>query len=247
MMQGETSWNNQAGGFLFAEIRDLLGRSSRDGEAGQVVWDTLPSDGTYQCCSGFAVTGSSFNLDLDQPVLIAAAFEPNGNYELSEIDVAFAYSGEIGTNSFSLSLDSDANALPGAVIESWTGLSAPGESPGPSSLLESVSPVTAVILSGGSQYWIVASPAASNTDISWSLISGGQALIASNNGFGGWFPDTISGGALALDIQGAAIEETEDAPESNPAALLVSGLLLMVALCRLRDTAPVSLSGVDAR
>jgi hypothetical protein len=71
----------------------------------------------YDCCSGYAVVGP---VDSGFPGegWIAAAFTPDSDRIVTEIDVAASYNGS-GKNKMRLSLYSDNGGVPGAVLGSW--------------------------------------------------------------------------------------------------------------------------------
>jgi len=157
----------------------------------------------------------------------AGAFTPAGNYYLTQIDVALSFGGYAGmpdadTNGFTLSLNQDSGGVPGAAIETWTGLTAPDPVIGTSSVVETVLPVSTVTLLAGVQYWIVASPAASNSLDSWAQNAydgtGPGGIFAVNPG-SGFVVHNVGSDDLAFDVLGSPV------PEPGTLLLIPSALI----------------------
>lgn len=94
---------------------------------------------------------------------VAASFTPSANYTLSQIDIALMWGG-LANNEAKVELVDSSSGLPGTtVLESWNLSNLPYEGSGaaPDSLLSS----GGVTLSSGTQYWVVANPAASGFDV----------------------------------------------------------------------------------
>src|SRR5271170_86156 len=69
--------------------------------------------GSYSCCAAFSITGPA-----EQPgpeAWQAAAFKPAANHPVTRIEVAVGFNA--GTNEVVLSLNNDANGLPGTAIK----------------------------------------------------------------------------------------------------------------------------------
>jgi hypothetical protein len=168
---------------------------------------------------------------------IAAAFTPTGNYSLTQIDVAILFIGPPDTNGFTLSLNQDSGSdAPGTAIATLTGLFAPNYQLGTSSLVDTDSPSSNVVLQTGVQYWIVASPAASNTYDGWSLnaINGtGPAGVWEQNAGSGWVPGGSSASDLAFDVQGS-LQDPADTPEPGTFMLIPSALIGLSLIRKLR-------------
>ena len=205
------------------------------------IFNSFAPGNTYQCCSGYFVVGpaatngtlpGTFGLNET-----AGAFTPAGNFNLTQVDVAI-YSGYSPTNTygFTLSLDQDSGGVPGATIETWTGLTAFSPSVGTSTVVQTVFAVGTVPLLAGNQYWIVASPAASTTFDFWadtnSLLpsTGGRMAVCGGNSNGGnggsacpsWRVDNLSNNDIAFDVQGTATPE--------PSTLFLTGASVLGAI-----------------
>jgi hypothetical protein len=117
----------------------------------------------YDCCSGYAVVGPEAGFPGEG--WIAAAFTPDADRILTEIDVAASYNGS-GKNRMRLSLYSDDSGVPGAVLGSWElhdltvfqTCCAVAIKKGKNRLNVSVK--------AGTQYWVVLSNDAKNTGLS---------------------------------------------------------------------------------
>jgi hypothetical protein len=145
----------------------------------------------------------------------ANPFTSSGNYQLSQIDLALSFLS--GTNSATVTLNSDSSGLPGAVLATWNLSSLPVF--GTCCTVETLTPSSTVFLSAGTQYWIVAAPGASNTWDAWNLNNtGATGLIAFDNGTGFF---GVSGRTLsAFDVLGV--------PEPTTLALVSGGLALLL-------------------
>jgi len=192
-------------------------------QGAKTVYSTFLPGTTYQCCAGANVSGpAATNLGaFVGQSQTAAAFTPTANYDLTQIDVALYFPGSPNTSGFILSLNEDAGGVPGKTIESWTGLAAPTLPVGTSSVVQTVNPVSTVQLIAGTQYWIVATPSASNTFDVWAedvftIKPGPGGRVATNTG-NGWSVVNLSFGAVVFDVLGV------------PAVLGPTGSLAQVA------------------
>jgi hypothetical protein len=158
----------------------------------------------------------------------AAAFTPEENYDLTQIDVAiWSFAGQGNGDVFNLSLDEDSGGLPGATIYSWTDIVAVPialDYAGPTaSFADTVLATSTIALSAGTQYWIVASPSAPGVNVNWSFNADSGAtggIYASRNPGPGWSgPFVESDSDLAFDVQGT--------PSPEPGTLLLLGLGLL--------------------
>ena len=170
---------------------------------------------TYECCGGEWVAGSSAatTVSLYGAAMAASPFTPAGNFNLAQIDIAL-YFGQASVASYSgavvLSLNQDAGGLPGAVIETWTGIIVLPQYGGISSVIQTIHPVSAVPLLAGKQYWIIVSPATSNTLIFWNADNvegkGAPGIMAYNYGFG-WVVMNSPNQSLAFDVEGTPTDQ----------------------------------------
>jgi hypothetical protein len=164
-----------------------------------IVFNSFGPGDSYDPVTAYAVSGAT------PPGLFenASAFTPSGNFTLTQIDVGIA--NDAGTNSVMLSLDSDSGGLPDGLIESWnlTGLPSFGST---SNTVQTVTPVSPVSLISGTQYWLVASPIASDTVDSWNRNSIGAftpRALNTGSGFGSEGTEL----APAFDVLGTPVPE----------------------------------------
>ena len=187
-----------------------------------VIYSSFTSDHTYSCCAGQGVTGptTTFSgVEVGQQQL-AGAFTPTGDFYLSQIDVAFWFlhnPADNNTNGFILSLNQDSGGMPGTAIETWTDLTAPTQVPGTSSLVQTVFPVSTLLLLSGNQYWIVVSPAAPNTFDVWN--QGGTGGRYAKDSGSGWLAVDEPSNVIGFDVQGTPT------PEPSTLTLFAVGLL----------------------
>jgi len=170
---------------------------------------------TYECCGGQWVVGSSAAVasGLYGAASAASPFTPDGNFNLAQIDIALYFGQATGasySSAVTLSLNHDAGGVPGAVIETWTGIIVPPQLGGISSVIQTVHPVSAVPLLAGTKYWIIVSPAASNTFLFWNADNvegkGARGIRAYNYGFG-WIIMNDPNVSLAFDVEGTPTDQ----------------------------------------
>jgi hypothetical protein len=187
--------------------------------AGTVIYSTLGAGNAYEGDATWDINGPG---SVNGFQAIADPFTPGSSYSLTQIDAALDYYD--GTNSVTLSLNADSGGLPGAVLESWviTGLPAAATT---STLVQTVTPVSSLLLNAGTQYWIVVT-AAGSTDAGWnenSLGLFGNYAHESSQG-GGWAFN--SGQRLAaFDVQGTI--PGSSVPEPATFAFAAAGLLAL--------------------
>jgi hypothetical protein len=170
---------------------------------------------TYECCGGQWAAGSAAapTAGLAGTALAAGTFTPSGTFNLTQIDIALTFDyGALGSPSgaVTLSLNQDAAGVPGAVIETWTGIVVPPQMGGTSSLIQTVHPVSTVPLLAGHPYWIIASPALPNSLLLWNVNNvegkGAPGTMAYNYGFG-WFVTNFPNAGLAFDVEGTPTDQ----------------------------------------
>jgi len=134
-------------------------------------------DTKYNCCAGFVVAGpvgSGFPGEL----WIAAAFTPDSDRIVTEIDVAASYNGS-GKNKMLLSLYSDDGGLPGAVIGSWGVHDLPAYQTCCAVTVKKGKNRLDVSVKAGKQYWVVLSNQPNNKSLSgvwnWNTTDTGAA------------------------------------------------------------------------
>ncbi len=178
-----------------------------------------PSD-SFNTQAGHSISGSKS--PLGETITAAMGFTPQGNFTLSQIDVAVAHFS--GVDDVVLTLNGDSGGIPGAIMESWTltGLPNFGGDYSPIALAS----IPGVMLNAGQTYWLEAS-AGDPTNLSvWNENSIGETGPMDEYFSGGWheFANRTQG---AFDVIGIAAT-----PEPAPAALTGVGLLCMGGLLR---------------
>jgi hypothetical protein len=115
-------------------------------------------NGVYFCCYGFTISGpTSF---LGTAYWIAIPFTPTSNYTVNQLRASVAW-GQSGTEGVTLSLNADANGLPGSVLFGRN-LTSLGDF-GACCTLAIASDSAGVPITAGTQYWVVASTSASTS------------------------------------------------------------------------------------
>ncbi len=179
------------------------------------VYNSFLPGQTYECCGGQWVAGSAAapTAGLAGTALAAGTFTPSGTFNLTQIDIALTFEqAELGSPSgaVTLSLNQDAAGVPGAVIETWTGIVVPSQMGGTSSLIQTVHPVSTVPLLAGHPYWIIASPALPKSLLVWNVDNvegkGAPSTMAYNYGFG-WVVTNVPNAALAFDVEGTPTDQ----------------------------------------
>jgi hypothetical protein len=150
---------------------------------------------------------------------------------VSSIDVAVSFrgvAGVFGTDSATVSLDSNNAGSPGAILASATITGLPGFT---CCSVETIT-VSGVSISAGTEYWVVVTPNNVDTDDLWNT---GAAIpfvfgneIQSSSG-GAWTPQ--GGPQNAFDVMGTAT------PEPAGLALGAGGFALLALLARRRRKA----------
>jgi hypothetical protein len=182
------------------------------------IFSNLGSGSTYALLSG---NGNLFhNRELAMPFTVAAG----SGFNLTQLDIGVT-SFEF-PNSPIIELRANSGGLPGTIIQSWTLTNVPHY--GSSGLVQpsqTISGITGILLSGGTQYWLAAN--AANGNFLWNYTApyqvGSQAY--SGNGGGTWNPSLTYIGAF--DVQGTPASAV---PEPSAMLLLATGLLSMVVL-----------------
>jgi MYXO-CTERM domain-containing protein len=198
-------------------------------DAGTVIYSNLGPGNSYLADSAWDVTGPSSG---DGFQSMAAPFTPSSNYSLAQIDAALVSFG--GPNTITLSLNADSGGAPGAVIESWVinGLPASGASGSP---VQTVTPVSTVLLNAGTQYWVVALATGVAND-GWdesNLGAGGQEAVQSSTA-GGWLVESY-GQPPAFDVQGNLPSQLPSQTPEPATWVLAAAGLLAAGLLRRRD------------
>jgi hypothetical protein len=106
----------------------------------------------YNCCSGWTVSGTG---SIGTSFTAANEFQVTAGGSVSEIDVAVGI--VEGANSFYVDVDADNSGKPGSVLASFTGLTS-SETFGNCCNLVSITGISGLSLSTGTNYWLVIGP-----------------------------------------------------------------------------------------
>ena len=120
--------------------------------------------GAYSCCDGFTVEGPAGQ---SEPVFWqAAAFKPTVDHTVTMIEVAVSLNA--GADVVVLSLNNDANGLPGTAIKTWRLTALPAA--GTCCTVEARTDAAGIPVTGGARYWIVLRPTSgSDTQAVWNV------------------------------------------------------------------------------
>ena len=198
----------------------LLLFSERAGANPVVIVGNFGPPPSYNSSVGWAVEGAaSLGGGFDSVAMpFSSAID---DYQLLHIDIALEFSD--GTNSAIVTLNADSGGAPGAVLLQWTLAGLPAF--GSCCLVQTLTPSSALGLSIGAHYWIVASPGAADTRAAWMWNNvGASGLIASDigSGFRVLGPETLGAFAVVGEprARGTAVPE--------PATGLISAVGLML-------------------
>jgi hypothetical protein len=154
------------------------------------VYSNLGTGGSvYDCCSGYTVSGKTS--PVGENIISANAFLSGDNYTVVGIEVAVGY--VIGTNSVVVSLNEDNGGIPGKVLHRWTVTNLPTF--GTCCTLAVIRGSRALQITKGTQYWVVARPAVSDTWDAWNLNSTGATGLLAQKINGTW--SQFSGATLS--------------------------------------------------
>ena len=176
------------------------------------IYNNFGPGNAYSTGAGWTVSGST---SFPGSSTAGMAFTPSGSFTLTQIDVAINLVG--GTNSASLTLNSDSSGAPGAVLATWSLSSLPAI--GACCTVETVTPSGSIVLASGTQYWLVASVIASDTWDAWMLNTTGATGFKWQNGT--TEADQTLGAFDVLGTPGAAV------PEPSTVLLSAGGLALL--------------------
>ena len=160
---------------------------SQISSANSIIYNSLGVGKTFNTGSGFTIAGSSSQVGAQ--IIPAMEFTSKGNFDLAQIDVAIGW--VAGTDSVTLTLNADSHGALGKQLETWTlsNLGAFGTNYTPEKVFGDGD-----YLAAHHQYWLVASPGASDTWAAWNLNSIGvvgafQATDIPSGPAGGNSPD----------------------------------------------------------
>jgi len=174
------------------------------------IFNDFGSGNSYNTSAGWVVAGTKKGFQE-----VAVEFTPAANYYLSQVDVAIGYLGS-GDNSIVLSLNSDSGGLPGSVIGTQTLIGLPSFGASDIDTVTVPDPGPALEVFGGTTYWIVAAPYASNSFEAWDMNSTGVVGGLALNDGSGWYHYSIST-TSAFDVLGIPATVPE------PTSLLLLG------------------------
>jgi hypothetical protein len=122
--------------------------------------------GTYFCCESYSITGPKASGRLPE-YWLAVAFTPTADHVITMVDVAVNLLD--GADHLILSLNNDANGLPGASIKNWSLRSLPAA--GSCCSVGAGKDRAGIPVTAGTQYWIVLSTdgASSDTFAGWNV------------------------------------------------------------------------------
>ena len=208
---------------IFAAVALAMSGLSRSAQAGPILFTNLPTSGAlYNCCQGVAVTGSETNQGSPGSSAEGFEFTSSATAYLAEIDVAL-FSVANYDSSLLLTLNADTvlfgtQDAPGAVLESWTLSDLPVN--GTCCILQTVIPSAPVLLTSGTQYWLVGTPISDLTFVGFNraVIPGDmlRVLNKSNQSF-----------QFLTESPGAAFEVL-GTPEPSSVALVAVPLAILV-------------------
>lgn len=172
----------------------------------------------YSCCTGWDITGTG---SIGTSFTTANQFQVVTSGSVSEIDFAVGYVPGFG-NSFYLDVEADNGGQPGTVLASFTNLSSSTQF-GTCCGLVSITGISGLNLSSGSNYWLVIGPTSSSGDtydvFNWSNSATGNEDYSTDGGKT-WLSDGVQS-IGAFQILGSSDGTT---PEPTSLLLLGTGL-----------------------
>lgn len=181
--------------------------------ASAIIFSNLPGTST----GGFGICGSC-------PTSLAQEFTPTGDYTLTDAIVLVGNNGTGIQDDFNVWIAQDSSGLPGTLIEQ-IGFAVSASGVGGEVIANSIS--TPIDLTSGTAYWVVLTPANSETLIYWE--DGGSpavpcAVSYTSDGSGDWNLGSDATGQMEID--GTL---TSAAPEPTSFALFAVGTGVLAA------------------
>jgi hypothetical protein len=144
---------NKKSAWLLCLLALALCVGSLPAMADNTLYSNLGTGSTvYNCCEGWTISGTG-TLGFSQSV--AEEFQVTATGNVSEIDAGVGY--VEGLNAFNMSLNVDNGGQPGAALGSWFNLSSPQSFGGCCGLM-SVTGISGLTLTAGTNYWLVIGP-----------------------------------------------------------------------------------------
>ena len=177
--------------------------ANKDGKAQVTIFSSLASKypkGVYWCCSGYNVMGSNSGVGVQW---MGGAFTPAANHTLTRVEVAVGYSGQ-GPNGVVISVNEDEGGFPGKVLKKWNVSGLPVFGTCCTTVVKTDK--TGIALTGGEQYWIVASTGSGEADTvdGWNVSDADQIDQATTASWDGtiWHVFQTAPG-LAFAVEGS--------------------------------------------
>lgn len=187
-------------------------------QASTVIFSDFGPGGTYDPNVGFVISGElspTFTY-----VTWGMPFTPSGEFLLSQIDIALATFPE-STLPVIVTLNADNAGTPGSALMTWTVTDLPPSGTCCSAaMLEASSPL---LLSAGTQYWVVAVPQSAETFAEWNGNSIGVTGTAAmqNTPGGSWiFTNLYPLGAFA--VSGIPLPEPANGRLAGASLILIA-------------------------
>ena len=194
--------------------------------AGILLFSSLSSPTLYDCCHGYAVTGSATNQGRPGGAGEGFSFTSAGTAFVQQIDLALEPT-NVFDNTLILTLNADSvlpggQHAPGSVLASWTvNVSGPSAS---CCNLQTVVPTAPVLLTAGTQYWLVGLPGSVNTFVdflgSFSSVNMTRVLTATN------------GQPVDFFSQTAAFDLIGNTPEPSTSRSIAVGIIVSMICLR---------------